>query len=233
MHRLAPRFAPVCVLLSTLLSAVSTSAARAQSHETASPWAATGVGILVLQPGPDGKDATVSSLSPGTNYGSHEWFVGVGLSYFAGFLEFDISDLPVDAVVTSAQLTLWGEFKDGTITFDPVGYPWDEATVTWPTQPSVIYPSMALTYPVSRGDPSGPCYWGCTQDFDVTSIVNAWAGGTIPRSGFRIIGNTGSISCLIATSDNLTHPWPRLWIQYDSNTPVASTTWGRLKTIYR
>jgi len=46
---------------------------------------------LVLQPGPEGKDAWVDAGAPDTNHGDSEWFYGMGLlSSRAAFIEFDI-----------------------------------------------------------------------------------------------------------------------------------------------
>ncbi len=222
------------VLPFVLLSLVLSSVCLAQAGAGASPAATAGVGILVLQPGSEGKDAGAYALSPTTNYGDLGWYYGIGLPGIGiGYLEFDLTDLPADAVVTSATLDLWAEYNDGTLSIDAINAPWDEATLTWSNRPSSVYPSLAVTYAISRGDPSGPCYWGCVQTFDVTGIVQAWATGAIPNRGFQIVGDTGSVGWLMASSDNTSNPRPRLWIQYDSQTPTARPSWGELKSYYR
>jgi hypothetical protein len=232
MSRLTPRLALASALL-IALSSLPTSHLAAQSRATAVPRTPGETGTLVLQPGAEGKDASVSSTNPSTNYGTAQWFYSIGLPAGAGFVEFDLAAVPAGAVVTAAQLELWGEYRDGTVTLDAVSAGWDETTLTWATRPGTVSPSLALSYPVSRGAPSGPCYWGCTMSFDVTSIAHAWIEDGVANHGFRIVGDTPGIGWMMASSDNVSYPRPLLRVQYDVNTPVSGTSWGQLKTLYR
>jgi len=228
MTRMSPRAAFACVLP---LFATCLAAPFAASAQPAAP---AEIGTLVLQPGPEGKDACAWLTYPADNFGAAQYFYSVGLpDRGRAFLQFDLSGLPAGATVTSAQIELWAEFRDGTLTFEPVASDWDEATLTWNNQPGVVSPALAVTYPISRGAPSGPCYWGCFLPFDVTPIVSAWAGGTIVNRGFRVVGNTPGIGWMMASSDCTSYPRPRLSITYDTDVPVAPVTWGRLKAMYR
>ncbi len=223
-------FAPaLCALFLLCIAAPSRSFAGPAAHA-----ATAGTDSLVLQPGPEGKDAGGRSTYPTDNWGTAEWYYGIGLPQYAlGYVQFDLSALPGDAVVTSARLELWGRYMEGTVTLEPVATDWDELTLTWVNLPAVVSPAVAVTYPISRGLPSGDCYWGCVRSFDVTSIAAAWVDGTIVNRGFRILGNTPGYGWLMASGDNLTTARPKLSITYDSQTPVARPSWGKLKALYR
>lgn len=185
---------------------------------------------LVLQPGAEGKDAGVNGLSGGsTNYGDSEWFSGIGLvSYFAAFVEFDLSSIPAGTIINSATITLWAEYRDGQIYFKPVDSAWDEMSITWNDQPSTLSPE--ISYPISRGDPDGDCYWGCPWEFDITSIVQYWIDNS--NYGLRIVADTPGIGWMMASSDNLTHPRPILTVEY-SPLGVEQASWGLIKGYYR
>lgn len=228
-----PRFA--CVLALFALTSFTAAFPTASHAQAPPPAAAAGTDSLVLQPGPEGKDAYVDSWYPGQNYGAHNYFFGIGLPGVGrAFAEFDLSGLPADAVVTAATLSLWGRYMDGSISFDPAAAPWDEMTVNWSNQPAPVTPSLGVSYPISRGPVSGPCYMGCIQTFDVTGIVAAWVAGTVPNHGFRIFANTPGYGWMVASSDNATAgDRPRLSVRFESSTPAARTSWGRLKAMYR
>lgn len=225
-------FARVLPLLALCLA--STSLVSAQQLGVQPPASSDVYYVVSLQPGPEGKDAGAYGIQPSTNFGAGEWYYAIGLpSYGMAYVKFDLSWLPADAVLDQAQLYLWAEYRDGTLTMEPVATDWDETTLNWSNRPAVVSPAIAVTYPISRGAPDGPCYWGCTGAFNVSDIVRAWMTGQVPNHGFRILGNTGSIGWMMASGDNLSHFRPMLWIQYDSNVPTTRSTWGKLKTLYR
>lgn len=226
------RFAIAVALLATTSLAT---AHRSPSHaQSAAPVAAAGMDSLVLQPGPEGKDACAWLTYPGTNYGAAEYYYAIGLpDRGLGFIEFDLSGLPGDASIVAARLHLWGAYHEGVLTLEPVATAWDELTLTWSNQPGVVSPAIASTTPVSRGLPSGDCYWGCVRSFDVTAIVAAWKSGTIANHGFRILGNTPGIGWMMASGDCASYPRPKLSITFESQTPAARASWGRLKAMYR
>ena len=51
--------------------------------------------------------------------------------------------------------------------------------------------------------------------------------------GLRILGNTGSVGWLMASSDNLSYPHPLLTVTYDDATASTPTSWGTIKSRYR
>jgi hypothetical protein len=194
--------------------------------------AASDTNTLVLQPGPEGKDSYVYSFSPGTNDGNSEWFKGIGLiSYSAAFIGFDLSSIPQGSTVISATITLWGAYQNGQIYFRPAAADWDELAITWDNQPGTV--GIQASYPISRGDPSGPCYWGCTMDFDITSIVQYWIDNPSLDFGLWVGGDTPGLGWLMAAGDNLSHPRPKLVVMYRVPLGVEPATWGSIKELYR
>jgi hypothetical protein len=186
---------------------------------------------IVLQPGPEGKDAGVTSSFgwSGDNFGSSDMFIGIGLiSTSAAFIEFDLSTLPEGAVINSATITLWAKYIDGQIYFKPVISAWDEMSITWDNQPGTLLPE--ISYPISRGEPDGPCYMGCAWEFDITSIVQYWIDNS--NFGIWVAADTPGFGWLMISSDNLTYPTPKLTVEY-STLAAEQTSWGTIKELYR
>ena len=185
---------------------------------------------FVLQPGSEGKDAGVNGLTGGSiNYGDSEWFSGIGLIlYYTAFIEFDLSSIPIGSTINSATITLWARYYDGQIFFSPVISAWEEMSVTYDNQPSTTPPEVS--YPISRGLPEGPCYWGCTWDFDITPVIQYCIDNS--NLGLRVAANTPGIGWLMASSDNLTYPKPKLTVDF-STVAIGQTTWGAIKCLYR
>jgi hypothetical protein len=216
------------VMFLTASILASFSEAAGATSESASPT------TLVLQPGPEGKDTGVYGLAPTTNYGAGEWFYGIGLpGYGAGLAQFDVSAVPPGALVTSATIALWAKYMDGQLTLSPLAESWDEMSATWVFQPAVASPSMDVTYPISRGAPTGPCWMGCVQSFDVTNIVQYWVDNPSLNRGLKIVGDTPGYGWLMASSDNLGSPRPLLTVEYDITAPSLATSWGSIKSRYR
>lgn len=217
--------------MAPVLAADAAAPPPAEFQEPHAP-AATALDTLTLdlQPGSEGKDTYGYAMSPGTNYGNSVWFGGIGLPTIgAGYSEWDLSALPTGAEVVSAEISLWAEYRDGTIDFSPVIDPWDEMTVTWQNQPQATTPTLA--YPVAR---TQACYWGCVWTFDITEIVRLWVADPAQYHGLKISGNTPGIGWIVASSDNVTYPKPRLTLRYlDMQAPARARTWGELKLHYR
>ncbi len=121
---------------------------------------------LVLQPNAiAGKDAQINSCIPcgysNTNYGnsnrysSTAWTNQGANSDGKGLLQFDLSSIPPNSVIISAELSLFFNTTDGdgqhsTLTNSNASYlqrittPWDEMTVTWMNQPSITTTNQVL-----------------------------------------------------------------------------------------
>jgi hypothetical protein len=180
---------------------------------------------LVLQPGPDGKDAGVCSLFGwnSMNFGGDEWYNAIGLvSNAAAFIEFDLSEIPEGSTVNSATITLWAEYRESQVYFRPVAAEWDEMTITWDNQPSTSVPE--ISYPVST------CTSGCSVEFDITGIVRYWLEN--PNYGLKVVADSPNLGWMMASSDNLTKPKPTLTVEY-SLVAVDESSWGAIKNLYR
>lgn len=110
---------------------------------------------ITLQPGATiGKDALLHGLDVNVNYGSNDqfagnaWTVGGSPSVIRSIIEFDLTSIPSNATITSAELSLYardntsGLGQHSTLSgpndcwLERVSSSWDESTVTWNTQPT-------------------------------------------------------------------------------------------------
>jgi PKD repeat protein len=106
---------------------------------------------LILQPGPEGKDALICDYYT-ANYGDYtNMFAQTGTTggdYFItrSLIEFDLSSIPPSADILEARLSLYFannppnphyQTNNNTSYLQRVINPWDEYTVTWYNQPEV------------------------------------------------------------------------------------------------
>jgi hypothetical protein len=121
---------------------------------------------IILQPGPEGKDAQITSLTPDTNRGDTEslkcmaWTHSGQPGTHRGLMDFDLSSVPSNAMILQASLNLYFA------TFEPNYVPhsgdnmsylariterWDESEVTWNSQPAITMDDVVVlpqsTYP--------------------------------------------------------------------------------------
>ncbi|MBC7390584.1 MAG: DNRLRE domain-containing protein [Opitutaceae bacterium] len=110
----------------------------------------------ILQPGVEGKDALVTNYSYETNFGDTKnfyawgWTFGGIPSMHRSLIQFNLSSLPADAIIESAELTLFANnFTDNISIFghnhlsnsnasilSRITSPWKEHEVNWYNQPS-------------------------------------------------------------------------------------------------
>jgi hypothetical protein len=129
--------------------------------------------VLVLQPGPeDGKDAMITNLDPGENFGAHKYFEATFISEPVltvmrsneSLISFDRNSLPKSATIKRVILNLWYDLPlvwDSTI-FYPAGggsiewcggvlqkiiEPWEEDKVTWNAQPKTTEANQVYISP--------------------------------------------------------------------------------------
>ncbi|MCF8370102.1 MAG: DNRLRE domain-containing protein [Bacteroidales bacterium] len=123
--------------------------------------------------------------------------MGVGTEYniglyfnnflvFSSALYFDINSFISGNTIQSATLKLNIEltatdFNTNYIINPIVGY-WNTNTLTWNNQPNYYTSPSAVQSP--------PTYSGIPWEVDITSIVQAWANGTIPNYGIYIRDNS-------------------------------------------
>ena len=94
------------------------------------------------------KDAAVAELSPTSNFATYQYMRNLIATYSGvphkvrSLIEFDLSSIPSDAIVTSATLFLYGEnhlhYDKSTESYlERIDTAWADTTVTWNNQPGV------------------------------------------------------------------------------------------------
>jgi hypothetical protein len=171
----------------------------------------------ITQTFPAAKDSFISTLSMNSNYGSAPTLVVertyIQPVYFNKYslIGFDLTSLPLNAVIDSAVLQVYSEInhqsaEPDTITImpDAVLEPWEEMTVTWATRPAQQH----------LGDP-GTGYSPGWHNFDVYHIVNAWQAGELDNNGISLrLSSTELGTAVFHSRDSGTPAYPRLVVTY-------------------
>ncbi|MFF9276925.1 DUF6528 family protein [Streptomyces griseosporeus] len=119
-----------------------------------------------------------------------------GTTKYRSYLQFDVSKLR-GASIKSAKLRLYDSYTgscDGWWMYvDPVASSWDQSTLTWANKPGVTagYQASAnfgIGHPNCPDVPNrtDPDQSNGLRRIDVTSMVNAWAQGTLPNYGMQL-----------------------------------------------
>ena len=138
---------------------------------------------ITLKPGgEEGIDATIRSLSPDTNYGEYPdlspraWTNSLNPITTSELLKFDLSIVPTDATIVSAELSLFFNPTSSngyehsclsgpnTLLIQKITDEWDENTVTWNNQPNTVTTNQVTV----------PQTWEGQQDYlyiDVTDLT--------------------------------------------------------------
>jgi hypothetical protein len=127
------------------------------------------------------------------------------------YLRFDLSALPLGAVVQSAELKLYfnGHYAGANETeLGRVEGSWEEGAITWNNQPAVTW--GGLTAPV--GDAAGDI------EYDVTDLVGEWQNGARPNYGFALRSTQNGGKQYWSRESPTEFP-PRLVITYGFPTP--------------
>ena len=133
----------------------------------------------------DVEDATLRSWQPDTNY-QNENSLEISLrpeGMAVTMIKFDLSSIPSHAIIDEASLNLYLEGATGLSTVDISTYfvtsSWDEATVTWNTNPTSslygIYSSIDNTI-------------GAYKSWEVTSFVTNWVNDPSSNNGLLLRG---------------------------------------------
>lgn len=155
------------------------------------------VATLSLQPDGSGKDASVFSLEPTTNYGDYTNFTSWGWTWngvegiYRSLIQFDLTSIPKEATVSEATLNLYANnYKslnlEGHSNYSAsnasqlktILTPWEENTVTWNKQPEYNNLDVVL---LSKSTSS-------TQDYvlNVAKQVQKMVGDPKSNFGFML-----------------------------------------------
>ncbi len=174
------------------------------------------------------QDTFVSKAYPTTNYGSIQ-SMSVGWSSsgndFRILLDFDLSSLPANALVSSATLTL-NAVVNLTNSESPQAifhaYPyaidanWSESSVTWNTRPA----SKHWNDPATAVDDTT-----YVTQWSVTEIVKAWLAGSQPVEGILLLSDqTAEGTQLYVSKEGTPSQVAKLEIIYTTPTPTATNT---------
>ncbi len=169
----------------------------------------------------------VTNPNGNSNYLYHGQF---GDCFDRTLIQWDLSVLPDNITILSAEMMLYCEAFWGTQSGCPVYYmistEWDENTVTFNTQPDYD-PSPSITG-----------YWPDPEDWysvDVLTFVEDWVSGSHSNFGIYCFreGTTGTCVPGFWSSNYSDEALrPRLVIEYQ-DLSLVSSTWGYLKTLLR
>jgi len=167
---------------------------------------------ISLQPGASiGKDVNITSAAPTLNYGTNDQITALAWTNSSTavsartLIDFDLSSLPADAVVTSAELTLYFNPNapslyqnqgSNALWIQRVTSTWDEAKVTWNTMPTVTTTNRV----------SVPASTSATQNytFSITQLIEDIRAN--PSSSFGLMMSlqteTAYKSVMMSSSDH-------------------------------
>ena len=165
-------------------------------------------------------DAYVYSTSSTSNYGSATTLrSGFWVEFqqkFISLLKFDLSSLPDDAIITSAELKLYmsSGMSSGTMAASRNTEDWAENSVNWSTRPSNDDPRATAL--VSSGSSYIP--------WDVTALVEDWFTGDHTNYGFSIVATAQETDFSADFfSREASGNQPELVISYDRPLPTSDT----------
>ena len=181
---------------------------------------------LILQPdAAAGKEADVVSNYPTTNYGTADqinpraWTANSVANTLRSFIEFNLSSLPANAVISSAKLNLYFNTtasatyqNSGTnaLWIQRVTSTWNESIVTWATQPTV---SSTNRVGVAASTSATQNY----TNIDVTQLLKDIVANSSNSYGFMLSLQTETIykSVMMSSSDHANSALhPKLEITY-------------------
>lgn len=201
---------------------------------------------ITLKPNADeGKDAQVWGLYPDGNYGnSHEFTIMAwthnGIPALRRcYIDFDFSQIPSDAIIMGAELTLfndstsgatWGEHSQlsgsNQMYVNRINDPWNEQEITWNN-----YPGFSTQNQVYVPRNSSPHQ---NYKIDVTPLVEDMFEDTANSFGFRLQLKTEEYyrSVIFASSDHIDstlHPELKICYAIVTQTPEDNETEFSLK----
>ena len=158
-------------------------------------------------------DAFVSQDMPDYNFGSEStfWVGWFNSNEELGFVKYDLSPIPNDAIIESAYLVLWC-VSNHSLTYmkaNLVQGSWNENTITYNNKPSI--------YSQPQHSWSVPSQGGLIHRYNVVNLVRPWFESGYSNYGLRLAPNmSGSANYIIFSSKDGNPGWmmPRLEISY-------------------
>lgn len=184
-----------------------------------------------------GIDAVISSLSPTTNYGTHQDFIATAWTVsgnpvtLRSLLQFpQLSGIPSTALVTNATLDLYFNptssngadhsqlSGSNAASLRRVTGAWNESTVTWNTQPGTSTGTTSTDVVSVAASTSG------TQNYsiNVTDMVQYWVANPSQNFGFlfRLVTESHYRRLIFSSSDHTNASLlPRLCVSYQELLP--------------
>jgi hypothetical protein len=181
---------------------------------------------IIIQPGPEGKDAGISLSgfsSPCREFyhsSANDSIADVDYDLWEScskkisrmLLQFPLEKVPVNAVISSARLEVYGWATINyvnqipTISLSKLNNSWNEANVSWINQPETKF--ISSTDFIHEGENA----W---YSWDVASIVQDWVSGKENNFGFQISTSEKSVSSEIYSGDHFdVNKRPKLVISY-------------------
>lgn len=168
---------------------------------------------IILQPGSEGKDAQISLMGFSNpcresydNYPNDSliWVVnevdGCKKQIDRMFIQFSISYIPVNAIISSAQIELYGyssiniQNSRPSLSLYEVKDSWGENNINWTNQPQV---GLIETKEFEKYD--GENYW---SSWDITNIVQDWVSGRKNNYGLGIFAGKNHVWGKLFSSDH-------------------------------
>ena len=154
-------------------------------------------------------DTFVRSDQANTNFGGE---TGLSVAWWEGsyqsrtYLQFDLSSLPAEAEVESAQLELYLNFSEldplSTV-LEPAAEPWGENSLTWNTKPG----GLGTEGYELHGGTEGWKVW------DATSLVQGWLQGT-SNNGIIVRAEAPPLGAEFAAREGAADRAPALCVTY-------------------
>ncbi|MGB7552890.1 MAG: DNRLRE domain-containing protein, partial [Candidatus Korobacteraceae bacterium] len=159
-------------------------------------------GTFAFGQAPPLADVLTYSPTPNQNYGSYtSLFVQKGGGAIsASYIKFNIATLPPGATVTKATLRLFVNQVAAPGSFDAyqLNTSWTESGLTYSNAPA-LGSSATGNHPVSLSSAS-------VNQFillDVTSLVEAWANGSLPNNGLALAMTTSSGAVALDSKESI------------------------------
>lgn len=170
-------------------------------------------------------DSYADENAPDTNYGSNTSLLirGSFIGSRYGFMEFDISSIPVGSIIDSVTLNYYVTSATwGTYDFDSVASQIDEATLTWNNKPSIDAnwnSSSAINSPLGWKSISVNTSW----------VESAISSGWI---GIRISSSISTYQLTVSSSESSNKPYLTInyggeyYVKVGGNDASAGTSWA-------